>query len=292
LNFSGESKIGKATRDSGSKLSFGKYIKDRIYTYEYLVPKKIIGRLVEQFFPLFFNKKENGEDLHLEVTLKVPYIGSESYFQSGKSVFTLDKLPELKKTTFQDLSLDLFKHFEIYYLVENNSNSERSIYAAVCVDGRAIEYDLISSDAVPHGYQLRFLFVSDYFEGKTNTSRQKLKLPDEITERMLKEKLRTEIGNIIEQEIPKVKSENHKTSEYLNNHFPHLIGYFPVNSPGLLIKTVALEEAQKSFFNDQRKILECEYLDDAQYEKALDLSSRTLAEYVIYGLCESPAAKK
>ncbi len=281
-HFSGKSHVTEETRESGSNLLFNKYTKDRIYTYDYLIPSKIIERLVQHFFPLFFNKKENNEKLCVTVGLEVLYPNIENHFVSGKSVFTLDKLPELRKTTFLDLSLDLFKHFEIYYSVDNSLESERSIYAAVCVDNRAIEYDLISLEAIPPGYQLRFLFVSDYFVGKTNSSRQKLEFPDDITKRKLKEKLRTEIGNIIEREIPKIKSTNQYTNEYLNNHFPHLIGYFPTQSPGLVLKAVALEEAQRRFFDDQRKILECEHLDDAQYEKALDLSSRTLAEYVMY----------
>jgi Histidine kinase-, DNA gyrase B-, and HSP90-like ATPase len=280
--FSGESDEAEESRASGSNLFFDKYLKDRIYTYDYLIPSKIIERLVQHFFPRFFNKKENNEKLCIDISLEVIHPSTENFFVSGKSVFTLDQLPELRKTTFQESSLDLFKNFEIYYSVENSLERERSIYAAVCVDNRAIEYDLISLEAIPHGYQLRFLFVSDYFEGKTNSSRQKLELPDEITKSTLKEKLRAEIGNIIEQEIPKIKAENRDINEYLNNHYPHLIGYFPTQSPGLVLKVAALEEAQKRFFNDQRKILECEHLDDAQYKKALELSSRTLAEYVMY----------
>jgi hypothetical protein len=61
-----------------------------------------------------------------------------------------------------------------------------------------------------------------------------------------------------------------------------LSGYFPLHDAGLIFKNDALEEAQKRFFCDQKKVLECENLNDEQYGKALELSSRALAEYVMY----------
>lgn len=82
--------------------------------------------------------------------------------------------------------------------------------------------------------------------------------------------------------IPSVVEDNRKTETELNSQFPHLTGYYPKDSPGLIIKNVALEEAQKTFFIDQRKLLECESLDESKYEKALELSARALMEYVLY----------
>lgn len=33
---------------------------------------------------------------------------------------------------------------------------------------------------------------------------------------------------------------------------------------------------------DQKTVLEAEYLDEEKYDKAMDLSSRSLAEYILY----------
>ncbi|PSB40615.1 hypothetical protein, partial [Chamaesiphon polymorphus] len=278
--------IGKADvleeRGSGSSLFFDGYCKDRIYKYDYLTPYKIKESLIQEFFPLFFSKKEKGKSLNIKIELEVEHPNSNNDFYSSQSVFNLDDLPQLHKVTLEDESTDLFRNLEIHYSIENKAEKNKSIYTAVCVDNRALELDLVQIEAIPSGYQLRFLFVSDYFQGKVNTSRQKLLLPDELTEKALKEKLREEIGNIIICNIPKVKENNQRVTEKLNENFPHLTGYFPKPSAGLILKTAVLELAQSKFFNDQRKILECENLDDEQYEKAIELSSRSLVEYVMY----------
>ena len=281
--FAGRSEeMTEEERGSGSILRFSKYLKDKIYAYDYLIPNKIKESLIQQFFPLFFKKKENGDTLCVDISLDVNHPNPDKNFLTGKAVLTLDDLPELRKTTFRDLPSELFESFDIYYSIDNKASEERSIYTAICVDNRAIGYDLVPIEAIPHGYQLRFLFFSDYFEGKTNASRQKLEFPENLTEKTLKAQLRKEICMIIDAEIPTVSSENQRTSEYLNNRYPHLQGYFPERSAGLIQKSVALEEAQKKFFSDQKSILECEDLDDVQYEQALEQSSRVLAAYVMY----------
>ena len=267
---------------SGSTLHFKGYCKDKVYTYDYLIPEKIKDSFLQQFFPLFFNKKEAGSNLIIKINLRVKNQSKENNFFSQSIRFDLNSLPVLEKTTFYDKSLHLFEGIDMYYSVQYNIGLEKSIYTAICVDNRAIEYELIPIEAIPNGYQLRFLFMSNYFVGKTNSSRQKLDLPNEISEKYLKEVLRNEIGKIIEKKIPKVQEENKKIREKLNQNYPHLDGYFASREVGLIQKTVVLEEAQKLFFNDQRIVLECENLNDEQYQKAIELSSRTLAEYVIY----------
>ncbi len=272
----------KQKNKSGSRLHFKKYVKSRIYSYDYLVPEKIKRRLIDNFFPLLFKKKQAGSKLSIDISLDVKNPNSSYDFVSGSVVVTPDDLPELKKTTFSDDSIEFFQQFEIYYSVENDITKERFLSTAINIDGRAMEYDIVSPDAIPYGYQSRFLFVSDYFQGKTNTSRQKVELSDEITERNLKRLLRREIRNIINVEIPKVEAENQKTKKELDSRFPHLSGYFSEDYAGLIQKTQALEEAQRKFFNDQKRILDCDHLDDSRYGKALELSSRALAEYVMY----------
>lgn len=283
--FTGESNetsdVTKVEDTHGSIFYFSGYRKGRIYSYEYLRPESIKDSLIQQFFPLLFSKKELGRTLRLEIVLEVNHPNVENNFLSSTASLTLDNLPNLKRTTFQDPRQDFYASFDIHYSI-NRVDGERSIYTAVCIDDRALKYDLIPIDAIPIGYQLRFLFISDYFDGKTNASRQKLELPDEITEKNLKAKLREEISHLIYAEIPTIESANQQIREELNNYYPHLQGYFPMHTEGLILRQPALEEAKNKFFIEQQKILECENLDDVQYEKALELSSRALAEYVMY----------
>jgi hypothetical protein len=280
--FNGDSHVTSERSKSGSKLYFTRHLNKKIYTYDYLVPDKIKRRLIDNFFPLFFKKKQEKSKLVIDISLDVKHPNPQQGFSSGSVILTPDDLPKLKQTSFQDDSIVFFQTFEIYYSVENDIGKDRFLSTAVSIDGRAVEYDLVAPESIPQGYQSRFLFVSDFFQGKTNSSRQKFELPDEITERNLKARLRQELKRIIDDEIPKVALDNKKTRQELDNRFPHLSGYFPDDYAGLVIKASALEDAQKRFFNDQKRILDCNHLDDSRYGKALEFSSRALAEYVMY----------
>jgi Histidine kinase-, DNA gyrase B-, and HSP90-like ATPase len=280
--FDGNSEVAKQERKSGSTLYFRQYLKEKIYSYEYLVPEKIKRRLIDNFFPRIFEKRQEDSKLEIDISLDVKNPNSQQGFVSGSVLLTPDDLPEFKRTSFSDNSIEFFQTFEIYYSIENDIGKDRFLSTAVSIDGRAIEYDIVAPESIPYGYQSRFLFVSDYFKGKTNSSRQKFELPDDISERNLKRLLRQELRRIINSEIPKVESENLKIKQELNGRFPHLSGYFSEDYAGLIVKASALEDAQKRFFNDQKRILDCDHLDDSRYDKALEFSSRALAEYVMY----------
>ena len=282
-NFSDTSETQKQEPSaSGTKLEYRYFYGDKIKSYAYLVPQKIKDSLVQHFFPRFLHKKELGESLIIDISLSVTTPKPDQNFVSGTEQFNLSDLPSLEKTTFKDAALDFFQGIDILYSIEKNLEKPKSITTSICIDGRAIDTDLISIDAIPAGYQMLFLFSSDYFVGKTNASRQKLELPDQVTEKLLRATLRREVGRIIAEQIPSVTSENKETEEELNKNFPHLVGYYPQNEPGLIIKADALEEAQRKFFDEQRKLLECENIDETKYAKALELSARALMEYVLY----------
>lgn len=274
--------INAEINKNGSTLYFGAYNREKIHSYAYLIPERIKESLIKEFFPLLYRKKESDESLSIAISLKTVVENFDKDFFSCRSELTLDDLPKLNKKTFEDSSNKFFSGFEVYYSIEKNENEKKSIYTALCIDNRAIEYDLLPVESIPKYYQLKFIFISDFFTGKSDSSRQRIALPDEITEKKLKERLQLEIGNLISQEIPSIEEENKCIREELNNHFPHLLGYFSTNTAGLIVKQTALEEARNRFFREEQRILECESLDDVQYQKAIDLSSRVLAEYVMY----------
>lgn len=284
-NFNGDSinsTVEDKKEDFNTSINFSGYTKDRIYRYDYLIPSQIKNSLIEEFYPLLLSKKQQGHEFNLEIYLNVDNPNIDHNFVNGSSTFNISELQVLEKTKLQDISQELFQNIDVFYAIKENSSKDKSIYTAICIDDRALKLDLLPIEAIPDGYDLKFIFLSDNFQGKSNTSRQKLELPDDISEKTLKLKLKREIGFLIKKYIPCIDSENEIISEELNNTFPHLQGYFPINSSGLIIRTTAIEEAQEQFFNDQKIILECEELDDERYKKALELSSRALAEYIVY----------
>lgn len=281
-SFDGKSIVTDADLPTGTLLEFRNFSGAKIHSHASLVPEKIREALLQEFMPTFFARRKAEKKLSIKIKLDTAKANLDYGFESSKAILSVDELPVFKQDSIQDQSLDFFQGIDINYSVTNDLTKSKSIVTSICVDGRAVITDLVPIEAVPAGYQMAFFFTSEYFVGKTNSSRQKLELPDEVTERVLKSILRREVGRIIEAEVPAVVEQNEKTVTELNGKYPHLSGYYPKNSPGLIVKAVALDEAQKAFFNEQRRVLECEDLDDERYQKAIELSARALMEYVLY----------
>jgi len=107
-------------------------------------------------------------------------------------------------------------------------------------------------------------------------------LPAAISEGDLLRLLRREIGKVLAEKIPQIGERNTQTKEQFEKRFPHLLGYFEESTVGIIDKDEALDIAQRKFFRAQKEVLQCDTLDDATYEKSLELSSRTLTEYILY----------
>ena len=282
-DFDGESEVADIESGlSGTTLTFTRFSGDRVKAYDYLRPAYIKESLITHFFPLLFSKKNNQEPLRIDIELQTETPSVEHDFFPDRQTLSLADVPELAQTSIVDYEVDFFQAIGIHYSITNDKTRPKSIVTAICVDGRTVPYDLVSPDSIPGGYQALFFFTSEYFHSKTDDSRQKLELPDATSVQALKRVLRREMNRIISAAIPAVKEANDKTSQRLDERYPHLKGYFPGDTVGLIIKDAAIESAKDRFFADQKTVLECEELDDATYEKALAVSARVLMEYILY----------
>ena len=281
MEFDGESNVGTVQPcPSGSTLVFHSFSGDRIKSYNYLRPEYIREQLQSHFLPLLFARRENRQPLCIGIELVTEKANPKHDFYPDKKTLRLDDLPKLSRVALQDDSVDWFEEVEIYYSITNDRTRPKSVETVVSVDGRAITYQLISPEAIPGAYQALFLLKSDLF--KVDPSRQQLQLSSPGDEPELKRVLRREINEIISTEIPAVKENNRKICDELATKYPHLKGYFSTDTVGLISKDAAVAGAQDQFFADQKTVLECEELDDATYEKALDVSARLLMEYILY----------
>ena len=166
------------------------------------------------------------------------------------------------------------------YSIKKNYEFQ-TVITSICADGRTIPVDIISGTALPKDYEIIFLLYSDYFDGKTNTSREALTLEDDNL-KLVKKLFRDSVVKILYQEMPNIKQQNEKLVERINSQYPHLQGYFEEQTVGLIDKVKTLDDAQRKFFIAQKEILEANSLTDEQYEKSLELSSRLLTEYILY----------
>lgn len=151
------------------------------------------------------------------------------------------------------------------------------------MDGRTIPVNsIIQSSSLPIGYSCVFLFESELFHAKVDSSRQSLLLPDGLAEGRLFKVLRGEIGKVLTKNIPQISEKNARTIAKFEDQFPHLLGYFDTDTVGIIDRDEALSNAQQKFFGDQKEILQSEKLSDSAYRKSLELSSRALTEYILY----------
>lgn len=268
-------------QEAKTKLTFTGFTGVRVKSYDHLKPDVIKPLLIEQFMPTLNACKRDGKKLNISISLKTTESNAQKEFFSGDAMITLDDLPPMTKTTIQDDSLDAFSSIDMHYHVMPVSG-KGSLLVAFNIDGRTIPVNLIPASAFPVGYMGIFIFESSMFHSNADSSRQKLILPEGLQEARLYRFLRREVGKILASKIPDITKRNKKVKEEFEEKFPHLLGYFENDTVGLINRDDALEIAQKKFFRIQKQVLQSEYLTDAMYEKSLEISSRTLTEYILY----------
>lgn len=264
-------------------LNFSNCTLKRLSSYNSILPDSLKRMILEEFLPRFYVYKEEGKEIEIDIELKIGKVKKNQFIGNRKVTISLNDLPVLKVEEVNASQIRMFEDMVLQYSIEKKENYVAPfIITALCIDNRAYKLsDIISSDNIPWGYELIFLLKSSIFNGRVDPSRQTLTLRDELL-KSVKKIFRTKIANIIQQDIPSFKESNEKTRLSLSKSYPHLLGYFEDEEIGIVSRSKSLEIAQQKFLRDQKTILEAEYLDGEKYEKAMDLSSRSLAEYILY----------
>lgn len=280
--FKGDSlKLQKSLETKETELKFSAFKNEKIKSYNDLRPSALKNLIIGQFLPYLYYRKNQNIEFLIKIELLTEESNSTKDFFSDTETISLKDLPELKKVLISDVTLDQFDGIEMSYRIKSGMG-EREKLIAVCIDGRTIPIKIISENAIPFNYSVIFLFSSKLFEGKADSSRQRLMLPEDISEQDLFRILRREVGKVLSEEIVEIAEKNKTTTEDFEKKFPHLLGYFENTTAGLIDKNEAIDIAQKKFFKEQKEILECESLDDKTFERSLNISARTLTEYILY----------
>ena len=278
--FYGNSSFSTGKKVNKTTLLFSDYNKAKIKEYKYLIPENIKQSLLQYFFPKFYKFKCDKRPLEIIISLSTNKPNKNYNFFSSSSTLNVFTIPELIEEDCDEQSIDLFANFKLLYSVKQIFENT-TLITAICTDGRTIAEDIISKNTLPYGYEMIFLLFSDYFSGKTNVSRDVLELDEDSTKK-IKKMFSNKISEILNKLIPEIQEQNTKLGNELNEKYPHLQGYFEKDTIGLIERDNTIEIAQKKFLKDQKDILEATTLDDIRYEKYLEVSSRLLAEYVLY----------
>jgi len=280
-NFKKESKLVKENSENGSTLDFLGCKLNRIKTYDYVIPEKLKDTIIMHFFPKLYSLKASNMPFLITISLNTENEDIENNFFNDTQTITIEDLPEVESIQFKIPTLDPFCQFTLYYSI-CHTFKKTSINTLICIEDRTTILTLpITKDNIPMGYEIFFFLHSEFFTGKINSSRLKLELDDQNLKE-LKFSYLSKINDILLEKIEYIREKNNSIKESLNNTYPHLIGYFDKKSIGLMDKNSFLENAQKDFFKDQREIFEIKEINESNFDKSVELASRTLTEYIIY----------
>jgi hypothetical protein len=256
------------------------YSKERIHKYDYISHDKLKHSILNHFLPRLYQLKIESRSLSITINVATDNPSSDHDFYGGSSRLSVDDLPELRQKIVPDES-DLLAQFRMLYSIERRISEPKSVISAICADNRTLPVKIISDGNAPDGFQMIFILYSDYFDGKTNATREAFTF-DESVEKRIKRKFTALVAEVIKEEVPEIQEKNSEVYQGLKAQYPHLVGYFDEPAVGLMDKASVVQSAQDRFFNDQKVILEAEELTDEQYEMSLGLSSRILTEYILY----------
>ncbi len=281
--FKGENELRDLPEPVPNKttVGFAGFIGDRVKSLDDIKPEPLKERLLEQFLPYFYRLQREQKLFRITIELKAQESDPTKDFYSDVASITPADLPDLKSVQIQEKSISAFDDITINYAIIAGAGTKKS-FTAVCVDDRTIAVNLFPPGSIPLNHSAIFLFESPLFKGSTDSARQKLVLPDGISQNDLMGVLRREISKILNSELPEISAKNEKTKIQFEQKYPHLSGYFEETSVGIIDKDEALDIAQRNFFKAQKEILESDKLDDRTYEKSLEVSSRTLTQYILY----------
>lgn len=271
----------EGTPRNQTTLTFSGFAKDKVKTYDDLKPHSLKEKIIFHFLPTLNSLRDRDIDFKIQISLRTQEASAQKDFFSSEISITRSDLPELQVKDIQDDLIDIHASIRMHYHIKR-SDVAANLLTAVSIDGRTIPISLLQTSAIPYGYSIVIIFSSTFFGASADSSRQKLILPDGLTEAALYAKLRREIGELLTENIPEIHEKNERTKKNFEDQFPHLLGYFEGATVGIIDKEEALNTAQQRFFRVQKEILQCEYLNDETFQKSLEVASRTLTEYVLY----------
>ncbi|WP_216913954.1 MULTISPECIES: ATP-binding protein [unclassified Synechococcus] len=281
-NFKGDSEVVQANPldQAGTKLTFKEFSNIRLKSYDDIRPSAIKRELLEQFLPALHERRISQVPLSIKISLSTDESNAQRNFYSDTLHLSPDDLPELKISEISEPTLHFFSKIEVFSAVLTDQEYPL-ILTAVNIDGRAIPIKILAPFNIPAGTSAIFLFKSDLF-GKSDLARQKLILPEGVREIDLFRYLKLEVGRILGEVLPEIRTRNAEVKASFEEDYPHLIGLFDETTVGLIAREEVLETAQKKFFQQQKEIIDSDPTDDDAFQKSLEMSARSLTEYILY----------
>lgn len=260
--------------ESGSILEMTGYNFSKLRDKNFADAEWIRRHILKKYYSQLYKAKKEKRDIEIIIETTIGTVNTVRTI-SAASIPALNE-----KTIVSKYSLD--GEMTLYYSVKECDIKDSSVITAISIDNRNESIDVFADESIPKGYEMVFILYSDSFQGQTDATRQVITI-NQPNLRMLQKIFRDEIITILSDLAPKVIEQTQRTSEQLNNQFPHLRGYFEEDTIGISSKVEVVKEAQTRFIKEQRDIL-CKSTDltDKEFEKSMNLAGRALTEYVLF----------
>jgi hypothetical protein len=197
-DFNGDSDLKKAKGKApqGTSLTFRGFLRERLRSYDDLKPGHLKLKIIEHFLPLLHTRKKSGKEFKISIKLETQNQNLQKGLFPDEQTITVSDIPEFKNKTFKDQGVHAFFEINMSYVLRQGWG-EKSELTAACVDGRTMPLKLLGPNSIPANHSAIFLFESDLFSGKSDSSRQRLVLPENISEAALYRRLRKEMSLVL-----------------------------------------------------------------------------------------------
>lgn len=291
FNYNFDKEYGKGTEQingegsrGGTKLSFLGKLKD-LYRIKSIQANNIKEEILAEFLPCLYKMKQ--EDISLIINIKSNINDEECI-----SIIDVNDIPDFHCKSFPTIELipennngTLLRdpNSYLYYSVRSLDNEKQSsIITSFAIDNRAKKIEIFDKSNYLPGVEAIFFLTSKHFEGCIDPTRQELTLEKkemDAVERTLKRYIREILEDKFESEY---KKNIEQQSSFVENRFPHLMGYVDSSQLGFQSTEKVIQSAQNKFFRKEFGILQKEKISEDDYEEIIELSARNLTEYILF----------
>lgn len=238
--------------------------------------KVLKRRILSHFYlRLFLLKKQ---DANIVINLTSSIDGKED-----KAIISTEDIPNFETMSIDDADIGvMFTDMTLYYYVEKIDDKKPSnVVTAINVEGRTYAQNFITKEFFHKGYNMVFLLFSKNFNGMAEANRETISLTDS-NKQLFRNIFIKYISKILNETYPEIATAQSKKREILEGRYPHLSGYIDGNSIGYMQQNEVLGKAEDQFFRAQREVLNATTLNQEQYEKAKNITSLSLTQYILF----------
>ena len=260
----------------GTKIVLSDYIKKRLFNNNMIDVKILKRKILSHFYLRLFLLKKQNTDIVINLTSIID--GKET-----KAVISTDDIPDFKTIPIETTDIGvMFTDMILYYYVEKiDSKKPSNVVTAINVEGRTYAQNFITKEFFHNGYNMVFLLFSKNFNGMADPNRETITLTD-TNKQLFRNIFIKYISKILNETYPEIATAQSKKRELLEGRYPHLLGYIDSNSIGYMQQNEVLGKAEDQFFRAQREILSASILNQEQYEKAKNITSLSLTQYILF----------